>query len=267
MEISSTLTASSILSSYMNNNSVDRVSSIYRENQSQVVEYPEDSFEQIQALSQLTIGIRNTNDSATLLQKAESGIQTLEDGITTLREFAVTATSEDSSQEERVELNRQAQKLKASLSESASNVSFNEIPIVSQESDALIIEAQVDHEGNIELGVSSVKSLFAANSFDEINLATEEGALASIEILDNLQADISAAQNRITESSDRLDAYVDDLSTDSVNEWFAMHPASEAVLAADISLFIKDQLNKNRPVFLEVQANASKKTVLGLLKN
>lgn len=267
MDISGNLSTSIYLSSLTNINSTNRVNthnSDSVEENSELVDTPSRT---IRPLSNIVTELRDVNNSVSLLQTVETGYRQLKEGIEQIRSLAMLAINEESTDEERLNLNNQALEVKASLTEDINNIRFNEAPLLEQQDKALSIHISANDNGHIELGVLDIQSLFSITGFNKLNLSTKDQAETSLDLLDNLQNEMQKMSDTISQSSTRLENYIDNLTisqTDSLNR---ISPIQDKNLARDVAAIINEQLKRDSPIFLQLDTSLTQRMVLGLLKS
>ena len=212
---------------------------------------------------------RNAQDGISLIQIAEGGLTEVSNILIRMRELGVQAASDTVGVRERKFLDSEFQQLSAEIDRIANSIEFNGNPLLN--GNGSTFEIQIGTKNNPLVDRIKLFDPYASNvnlvSLG-INLATvadktsAQNCLGSIDSAINsttsIRAEFGAMQNR-------LQSVINNLTVNKENMTAANSRIRDADLAEETSEMTKAQILNQAGVSVLSQANASMKSVLGLL--
>lgn len=210
---------------------------------------------------------RNANDGISFVQTAEGGINEVSNILIRLRELSVQAASDTVGDQERGFLNKEVQSLKGEVDRIAKSTNYNGTNLLAGEGKALTFQvgAEAGEMNRIEFDPSKTNVSASALGVGGVDLATKDGALSSLGMLDGAinkvnenRSELGALQNRLHSTSNSLGIAVENLSD-------ARSRIADTDIAAETSNMVKNQILQNAGISVLAQANAVPNSALKLL--
>src|SRR5450830_1882655 len=212
----------------------------------------------------MSVAIRNANDGISMLQTAESGMQTVSDMLQRMRELAVQATNSTNTSSDVASLNQEYTQLASEIGRTISAVQFNGTSIltttgsydfqVGANSGQTITVASgtlnLDQAGNVSAVFGGSNSSNAAN-IDAIDKA--------LQTINDSRAQLGAAQSRFQNTITFLQSAVE-------NQTAAKGRIMDADFATETSNLSRAQILQQAGTAMIAQANQLPQQVLSLLK-
>src|SRR3984957_20925816 len=212
---------------------------------------------------------RNAQDSVSLIQVSEGGLNEIGNILVRLRELSIQAASDTIGDTERQFTDREFQSLKQEVDRIANVTQFNGIPLLNGKSG--IFEIQVGTHNNPILdrivynGERSDASLDALKLGGE-SVATKQGAQLSLSVIDDalvrvnsIRADLGAIQNR-------LQSTINNLAISDENLASANSRIRDTDMAEEVSEQTKNNILMQSGISVLGQANATNQNTLKLLQ-
>ena len=222
----------------------------------------------------MTVAIRNANDGISMLQTAESGMQTVSDMLQRMRELAVQATNSTNTSSDVASLNQEYTQLASEIGRTISAVQFNGTSIltttasydfqVGANSGQTITVASgtlnLSQAGNVSAvfggTTSALTTAAGSNSSNAANIDAIDKALQSI---NDSRAQLGAAQSRFQNTITFLQSAVE-------NQTAAKGRIMDADFATETSNLSRAQILQQAGTAMIAQANQLPQQVLSLLK-
>jgi len=222
----------------------------------------------------MSVAIRNANDGISMLQTAESGMQTVSDMLQRMRELAVQATNSTNTSSDVASLNQEYTQLASEIGRTISAVQFNGTSIltttasydfqVGANSGQTITVASgtlnLDQAGNVSAvfggATSALTTAAGSNSSNAANIDAIDKALQSI---NDSRAQLGAAQSRFQNTITFLQSAVE-------NQTAAKGRIMDADFATETSNLSRAQILQQAGTAMIAQANQLPQQVLSLLK-
>ena len=222
----------------------------------------------------MSVAIRNANDGISMLQTAESGMQTVSDMLQRMRELAVQATNSTNTSSDVASLNQEYTQLASEIGRTISAVQFNGTSIltttasydfqVGANSGQTITVASgtlnLNQAGNVSAvfggTTSALTTAAGSNSSNAANIAAIDQALQSI---NDSRAQLGAAQSRFQNTITFLQSAVE-------NQTAAKGRIMDADFATETSNLSRAQILQQAGTAMIAQANQLPQQVLSLLK-
>ncbi|MDD0811822.1 flagellin [Curvibacter sp. RS43] len=223
----------------------------------------------------MTVAIRNANDGISMLQTAESGMQTVSDMLQRMRELAVQATNSTNTSSDVASLNQEYTQLAAEIGRTISAVQFNGTSIltttgsydfqVGANSGQTITVASgtlnMDQAGNVSAtyGAGAASSLSTAAGTNSANAANIDAIDKALQTISDSRAQLGAAQSRFQNTINFLQTAVE-------NQTAAKGRIMDADFATETANLSRSQILQQAGTAMIAQANQLPQQVLSLLK-
>ena len=222
----------------------------------------------------MSVAIRNANDGISMLQTAESGMQTVSDMLQRMRELAVQATNSTNTSSDVASLNQEYTQLASEIGRTISAVQFNGTSIltttgsydfqVGANSGQTITVASgtlnLDLAGNVSAvfggTTSALTTAAGSNSSNAANIDAIDKALQSI---NDSRASLGAAQSRFENTVNFLQSAVE-------NQTAAKGRIMDADFASETANLSRAQILQQAGTAMIAQANQLPQGVLSLLR-
>jgi len=222
----------------------------------------------------MTVAIRNANDGISMLQTAESGMQTVSDMLQRMRELAVQATNSTNTSSDVASLNQEYTQLASEIGRTISAVQFNGTSVltttagfdfqVGANSGQTITIASgtlnLDQSSNVSAVVggttSALTTAAGSNSSNAANIDAIDKALQSI---NDSRAQLGAAQSRFQNTVNFLQSAVE-------NQTAAKGRIMDADFASETANLSRAQILQQAGTAMIAQANQLPQGVLSLLR-
>ncbi|MDD0840107.1 flagellin [Curvibacter sp. HBC61] len=222
----------------------------------------------------MSVAIRNANDGISMLQTAESGMQTVSDMLQRMRELAVQATNATNTSSDNASLNQEYTQLASEIGRTISAVQFNGTSIltttggydfqVGANSGQTITVASgtlnLSQAGNVSAvfggSTSALTTAQGSNSSNAANIDAIDKALQSI---NDSRASLGAAQSRFQNTVNFLTSAVE-------NQTAAKGRIMDADFASETANLSRAQILQQAGTAMIAQANQLPQQVLSLLR-
>ena len=269
MRINNNITAINSHRQYMINNSgisknVEKLSSGFRVNRAADdaagLAISEKMRAQIRGLSMAS---KNSQDAISLVQVAESGMQTIQDILQRMRELAVQAASDTNVSLDRDALDLEVQELIKEIDQIADTTEFNEMKLLDGFFKDKVIQAGANVGQTMTLSISSMNAEGLGVATHGVKTrATANAALAQITValssVSMMRATLGAYQNRLEYKIKNLDNAAENIAA-------AESRIRDADMAKMMTEFTKNNILFQASTAMLAQANALPQGVLQLL--
>lgn len=165
---------------------------------------------------------RNANDSISLVQVAEGGLDEISNILTRLRELSIQSASDTVGNTERSFSNMEYQNLKQEVERIANATEFNGVKLLSGQGETLDFQIGTMNDptqDRITYDTASKDARLDALGITDLTVASKEGAQNALEIIDKAstivsgqRAGLGAIQNRLISTSNNLQITKENLS-------------------------------------------------------
>ena len=222
----------------------------------------------------MTVAIRNANDGISMLQTAESGMQTVSDMLQRMRELAVQATNSTNTSSDVASLNQEYTQLASEIGRTISAVQFNGTSVltttggydfqVGANSGQTITIASGTLNLNQNTNVSAVvggstSALTTAAGSNSSNAANIDAIDKALQAINDSRAQLGAAQSRFQNTVNFLQSAVE-------NQTAAKGRIMDADFASETANLSRAQILQQAGTAMIAQANQLPQQVLSLLK-
>jgi len=222
----------------------------------------------------MTVAIRNANDGISMLQTAESGMQTVSDMLQRMRELAVQATNSTNTSSDVASLNQEYTQLASEIGRTISAVQFNGTSVltttagfdfqVGANSGQTITIASgtlnLDQSSNVSAVVGgSTSALTTAAGSNSSNAANIDAIDKALQTINDSRAQLGAAQSRFQNTVNFLQSAVE-------NQTAAKGRIMDADFASETANLSRAQILQQAGTAMIAQANQLPQGVLSLLR-
>ncbi|MBR4083465.1 MAG: flagellin [Lachnospiraceae bacterium] len=210
----------------------------------------------------LTQASENAQDGISCVQTAEGALNEVHDMLQRMNEIATQAANGTNMDEDRGYLDQEIQQLKAEITRTAGDTTFNEKVLLTTQS----IDLQVGTEAGKKITINlkgmdatsiGVGSVSVASSTSAVNaLASIQGAIKSVS---SLRADLGAVQNRLEHTINNLDNVVE-------NTTAAESQIRDTDMASEMVKYSNNNILAQAGQAMLAQSNQSNQGVLSLLQ-
>lgn len=206
---------------------------------------------------------RNALDGISLIQTAEGALQEVHAMLQRIRELSVQAANETNAPEDRQEIQKEVNQLRAEMERIGDNTEFNTKTLLDgQFSTQFQIGA---NEGQI-LKVKIPDTRPTALQIDTIDLTTSKGANEAIGKVEQAIETIASIRSSLGAYQNRLEHTVQNLSSTTLNLTAAESRVRDADMALEMTYFTKQSILNQSATAMLAQANQMPQGVLQLLQ-
>jgi len=211
----------------------------------------------------LSMASKNSQDAISLVQVAESGMQTIQDILQRMRELAVQSASDTNVTLDRDALDLEVQELIKEIDQIADTTEFNEMKLLDGFFKDKVIQAGANVGQTMTLSISSMNAVGLGVKTHEVKTrATANLALAQITTalssVSMMRATLGAYQNRLEYKIRNLDNAAENIAA-------AESRIRDADMAKMMTEFTKNNILFQASTAMLAQANALPQGVLQLL--
>ena len=222
----------------------------------------------------MSVAIRNANDGISMLQTAESGMQTVSDMLQRMRELAVQATNSTNTSSDVASLNQEYTQLASEIGRTISAVQFNGTSVLTTTagfdfqvgansgqtitiaSGTLNLSQSTNVSAVVGGSTSALTTAAGSNSSNAANIDAIDKALQSI---NDSRASLGAAQSRFQNTVNFLQSAVE-------NQTAAKGRIMDADFASETANLSRAQILQQAGTAMIAQANQLPQGVLSLLR-
>ena len=222
----------------------------------------------------MSVAIRNANDGISMLQTAESGMQTVSDMLQRMRELAVQATNSTNTSSDVASLNQEYTQLASEIGRTISAVQFNGTSVLTTTagfdfqvgansgqtitiaSGTLNLSQSTNVSAVVGGSTSALTTAAGSNSSNAANIDAIDKALQSI---NDSRAQLGAAQSRFQNTVNFLQSAVE-------NQTAAKGRIMDADFASETANLSRAQILQQAGTAMIAQANQLPQGVLSLLR-
>ena len=213
--------------------------------------------------------IRNANDAISITQVADGALGQATELIQNIRVKAIQAGSAAQSPESRLAIQADIGKSLESLKDIAQNTSFNGQKLLSGSFIDKQFQVGTFSGETIEISLGSIDPARISDdtlgALADIDVTTERGAQAAIELTDIALDYISQQRSQVGSSQNQLESTINNLSTARINTLSAESEIRDLDYAEESINLNKIKLLSKTRSFALAQANATSKGILDIL--
>jgi len=222
----------------------------------------------------MNVAIRNANDGISLLQTAESGMQTVSDMLQRMRELAVQATNATNTSADITSLNQEYQQLSQEVGRTISAVQFNgQTLLTTTAANGLDFQVGANAGQTINVGSaalnlnqSNVSGVLSGNTASSLDVNTNDNNSANINAIDSALQAVNNARANIGAAESRFQNTISFLQSASENQTAASGRIMDADFASETANLSRAQVLQQAGTAMIAQANQLPQQVLSLLR-
>ena len=194
----------------------------------------------------------NANDSVGMIQIADGAMQGISDNTEKIRTLTLQASNSTLNAGNRAAIQKEIDGLMKSSSQIATSTSYNGIQLLN---------------GSSSGGDSNIQDARMATLFSSpIDVTTQEGAMASLDVIDKGTTKINDIRSSLGASQNQLEATIRNTSVSQINALSAESQLRDVDFAAESANFSKQNMMSQIGSFVQSQANASASNVTRLFQ-
>lgn len=224
-----------------------------------------------------TMAIKNANDGISIAQTAEGAMQEQTNILQRMRELAVQARNDSNSKEDRDALNKEFQSMLTEIDRIANSTQLNGKNLLDGSASSMVFQVGSNADSNNQISIDlgkkltatgtgaslsalSGKSITGATSLEaEASFSAAVSAIdAALQTINDVRADLGAAQNRLTST-------INNLQNINENAEAARGRVQDTDFAAETAQLTKQQTLQQASTSVLAQANQLPSAVLKLL--
>jgi flagellin len=214
--------------------------------------------------------IRNSQDGASLIQVFEGGTNEISNMLMRIRELAIQASSDTVGDRERLMIDNEVQELKLEVERVSQTTKYAGQVLLN--GTAQVLEFQVGTENDpdkdrITFDPSGANLTAASLGIDSLEVKEKESAQGSLDSLDEGIQRINEIRAKIGSTQSRLQTTANAQMIFNENLTAAKSRIKDADIAAESSVFAKENIIRQAGVSMLMQANQTPAVALQLLKN
>ena len=214
--------------------------------------------------------IRNANDAISITQVADGALAQATDLIQNIRVKAIQAASAAQSPESRQAIQADIGKSLESLKDIAQNTSFNGQKLLSGAFTDKQFQVGAFSGETIEISLGSIDPAMISDetlgALADIDVTTQEGAQAAIELTDVALDYISRQQSQVGSSQNQLESTINNLSNARINTLSAESEIRDLDYAEESMNLNKIKLLSKARAFALAQANTTAKHIVDIFE-
>jgi flagellin len=212
----------------------------------------------------MNVAIRNANDAISMFQTAEGAMGKITDNLQRIRELAVQSANGAISDDDRANLQAEADQLVEEITRVADGAKFNGVTLLDGSFTSTAFQ----------VGADSADTITAATDFDMTALAGYAAAdistaAAATAVIDDMDADldlVNTARSQAGALQSRFEAVITQLQVASENTASARGRIMDADFAAETANLSRAQILQQAGTAMVAQANQLPQQVLALLR-
>jgi flagellin len=221
----------------------------------------------------LAVASRNAADAQSMIDTADGALQETHTILLRMRELAVQSANGTLTDDDRVHTNAEYQQLQSEITRISDNTKWAGKNLLNGTVSSL--DFQVGEGANQKITISiadmdaTALSLFADANTDSVNdlgVSSATAAQTAIGALDTAIGAISTERGKLGAASNRLTSTMNNLDQVSVNLSASKGRIEDADFAAETGNLAKNQILQQAATAMIAQANASKTSVLALVR-
>jgi flagellin len=217
----------------------------------------------------LSAASRNASDGQSMVDTAEGALQETSALLLRMRELAVQAANSTATAADKTSLDAEFQHLSDEIGRIASNTSWSGQKLLDGSfsgGTAAVIHAGTGSAAGDQISITMNVMSDASLSVDALSLSGASHAVSSIAQVDLAIAKVSDERNKLGAVSNRLTSTVNNLDQIKVNLSASRGRIEDADFAQETGNLAKGQILQQAATAMLAQANASKQTVLTLIR-
>ncbi|RZS47586.1 flagellin [Sphaerotilus mobilis] len=225
----------------------------------------------------MNVAVRNSNDGISMMQTAEGALGQLSTNMQRIRELAVQSANGTLSDDDRLNLQQEADQLQNEIVRVVDNAKFNGVNLFDQTAGSLAANAAL----TFQVGADSTDTIVVdGTGFDmttlasyaagatasmSVDISTQAAASATLASMDTDLDQVNAARSNAGALQSRFDAVISQLQVSSENTSAARGRIMDADFAAETANLSRAQILQQAGTAMIAQANQLPQSVMKLL--
>jgi flagellin len=214
----------------------------------------------------LSMASRNAADAQSMLDTAEGAMQETHNLLLRMRELAVQSANGTLTDADRDHTDAEFQQLSAEITRISDNTKWAGKGLLDGTATNLVFQIGEGANQTITVAIADMAASAAGMGVADDSLQTVAAAQAAITALDTAIASVSSERGKLGAVSNRLTSTMTNLDQVSVNLSASQGRIQDADFAAETGNLAKNQILQQAATAMIAQANASKSSVLALVR-
>lgn len=212
---------------------------------------------------------RNANDSISLIQTAEGGMNEIGNMMIRLRELAIQSSTDTISDRERNLINQETQSILSEVDRISSVTQFNGVPLLNGTSSQSELNFHVGIQNTdadrIQLNLKDFDVQASALGVDGISSGSRDDARDSIEKVDEAIHRVSKSRSQLGAMQNKLQAAVNNIQVSHENLSQARSRVVDTDMAYESAELVRTNIQQQAGIAILSQANQAPSAALRLL--
>lgn len=211
---------------------------------------------------------RNANDGISLVQTAEGGLNEVSNILVRMRELTIQASSDTVGENERGFLDKEYQQLVTEIDRISEATTFNGSQLLNGEGSGTMdfqVGAFAGEQNRITFDSGETNASASAIGVSGSGISEKDGALDSIEVIDNAINTVSGQRANLGSIQSRLNSTVSNLEVQTINQDNARSVIQDVDVAEESAKLASNQVVKQAGITTLSQANGLPNTALRLI--
>ncbi|WP_020189190.1 flagellin [Kurthia sp. Dielmo] len=221
-------------------------------------------------ISGLNMASKNSQDSISLIQTAEGGLNETHAILQRMRELAVQSRNDtnDETTKDRSNLNDEVKQLQEEITRISNQMEFNNKKLLdgSQSTKGLTFQIGANAGQTINVKITTMSATKLAVDASKLNIATGGAASKAITAIDAAINTVSQTRSSLGAVQNRLEHTINNLGTSSENLTAAESRIRDTDMAKEMMAFTKNNILTQAAQSMLAQANQQPQGVLSLLQ-
>lgn len=209
---------------------------------------------------------RNANDGISLVQTANSAVQSVTDNLQRMRELSIQAANGTLTDSDRGHIQSEINALKQEVSSVIDRTSFNGVKVLKESGSVEFqVGASSSESDTISMNLVDLENEMSDAGFTSIDVSSQQGAEDAIATIDSAIDKLSEQAAEYGAIESRFESTLNTLSSSYINTESSRSRIEDADYAKEITNMMQDKIKQQASIFMLGQANASKSLVSKLL--
>jgi len=214
----------------------------------------------------LSMASRNAADAQSMLDTAEGAMQETHTLLLRMRELAVQSANGTLTDTDRDHTDAEFQQLSSEITRISDNSKWAGKGLIDGTATGLVFQIGEGANQTITVAIADMAASATGIAVSDDNLQTVAAAQAAITALDTAIATVSSERGKLGAVSNRLSSTMTNLDQVSVNLSASQGRIQDADFATETGNLAKNQILQQAATAMIAQANASKSSVLTLVR-
>ncbi|CUB06423.1 flagellin N-terminal helical domain-containing protein [Marinomonas fungiae] len=210
--------------------------------------------------------IRNSMDGISLAQVAQSGLESITNDLTSLRELAVQAGNGIYSSADRQALQKQASALMENIQSTIGNTTFAGKELFT-ENGSLGFQVGPNSNSTFNVATNDITASLTSSGLFSLDISDANALESTLSSIDDSLSNISSLQTEYGATQNAFSSRIDALLSNRENESAARSRIQDADFAATVSDQIAASILERSSIAVQAQANANAGQSLNLLSS